>query len=711
MMNHEVEEIDLLHDDVPPQTTTTSNSNTPFVPTPEQAIAMEAITSCINVSLTGVPGAGKTTMLKYIVSELVRAQTDANFADACHRTTHNHSSDSAKSKESHPELYEQCHHAARAAYPVVATTGFASQILGEGATTWQSWLGVGSPANIKSLKEDWLKRLGKKPEVVSRLRQAIMLIIEEASMMSPDALAVIDYVLKHVRNFFKERTDKTDYLNKPFGGVVVVISGDPHQLGPVYKDLAFDAIPELFVDSPLIEQYGFKKIHLTQSCRQRGDPVFLTLLNNLRNNQLTNVDRRALLNCISTLEAFVERFQKAHNNTEIRPIELYCNNADVKRSNMQRLVKLADTKQQQIEYFVGSVYITRMDYVETVKMLALNNVTNRDLSEFNTIQSSYNFKMLSLNPEELFPTDRVVAANDYNTPTTEQLNKLGFFDYGEPVPGRLVAHPDQPKTLFVGVDNDLPTDELLCAQTVLKNDMKHVLCLPLCVGAQVILTYNLNQLEGLVNGASGIIIGFTKSAPQLCLDAETDEHDLNESCVGWPIVKFVNGKERVIKPVLMQYDVNLTNYNTHIRQRDRAPPNTYYYALPLLLAWSLTIHSAQGQTLDAAYIHLPAKWMQYGQFYTGVSRLTRLEWLGLSHFNESLVRCNPNAVRYEQSIMMNHFAEKSAAAAANDNTTTSKSTIQNGNYSKKKHYAVQEPEEDKYHYPDENELMYDYYDD
>ena len=46
--------------------------------------------------------------------------------------------------------------------------------------------------------------------------------------------------------------------------------------------------------------------------------------------------------------------------------------------------------------------------------------------------------------------------------------------------------------------------------------------------------------------------------------------------------------------------------------------------LPIKLAWAITIHSAQGMTIDALEVDLGRDIFAYGQAYTGLSRATSL---------------------------------------------------------------------------------------
>jgi len=46
--------------------------------------------------------------------------------------------------------------------------------------------------------------------------------------------------------------------------------------------------------------------------------------------------------------------------------------------------------------------------------------------------------------------------------------------------------------------------------------------------------------------------------------------------------------------------------------------------LPIKLAWAITIHSAQGMTIDALEVDLGSDIFAFGQAYTGLSRATSL---------------------------------------------------------------------------------------
>jgi ATP-dependent DNA helicase PIF1 len=107
----------------------------------------------------------------------------------------------------------------------------------------------------------------------------------------------------------------------------------------------------------------------------------------------------------------------------------------------------------------------------------------------------------------------------------------------------------------------------------------------LCVGAQVMCTKNIPEL-GLANGSRGVIQSVTSSG-----------------------ILFKKMSGATVAVPMVDYDIN--EYNS-IRY------------LPIKLAWAITIHSAQGMTIDALEVDLGRDIFAFGQAYTGLSRATSL---------------------------------------------------------------------------------------
>jgi ATP-dependent DNA helicase PIF1 len=113
-------------------------------------------------------------------------------------------------------------------------------------------------------------------------------------------------------------------------------------------------------------------------------------------------------------------------------------------------------------------------------------------------------------------------------------------------------------------------------------------------GAQVMLITNVAPEKGLVNGSRGVVVRFE----------EGDVHT--------PVVLFRNGKEYPI---------------THATWELPDMPGIKRQQIPLRLAYAITIHKAQGATLDCALIDVGSRTFEVGQAYVALSRVKDLEGL------------------------------------------------------------------------------------
>jgi len=116
------------------------------------------------------------------------------------------------------------------------------------------------------------------------LREVDLLIIDEVSMLRADLLDAIDFRMRAVR--------QNRYQS--FGGAQVLLIGDLYQLPPVVKDdelrvlKRWYASPHFF-ESKVIREHGYAHIELDKIFRQQ-DGNFIHILNNLRNNTVTQAD-------------------------------------------------------------------------------------------------------------------------------------------------------------------------------------------------------------------------------------------------------------------------------------------------------------------------------------------------------------------------------------------------------------------------------------
>jgi DNA-binding MarR family transcriptional regulator len=124
------------------------------------------------------------------------------------------------------------------------------------------------------------KMSGLKKSVIRNLE---LLVIDEVSMLRADLLDAIDFMLQSIR---KRRT--------PFGGVQVLFIGDLLQLPPVIREDEWSILKnyykgKFFFHSHVITQNPPLYIELSKIFRQT-DEVFISLLNNLRNNRISKED-------------------------------------------------------------------------------------------------------------------------------------------------------------------------------------------------------------------------------------------------------------------------------------------------------------------------------------------------------------------------------------------------------------------------------------
>jgi hypothetical protein len=104
---------------------------------------------------------------------------------------------------------------------------------------------------------------------------------------------------------------------------------------------------------------------------------------------------------------------------------------------------------------------------------------------------------------------------------------------------------------------------------------------------------------------------------------------------GLPVVKFRNSYEMTM--------------NYHVWPSDNIP-GIGVSQIPLILAWALTIHKAQGATLDIAEIDAGSAIFECGQTYVALSRVKSLEGLYLTSFDASRIKINRKVQEFYQNL-------------------------------------------------------------
>ena len=135
----------------------------------------------------------------------------------------------------------------------------------------------------------------------------------------------------------------------------------------------------------------------------------------------------------------------------------------------------------------------------------------------------------------------------------------------------------------------------------------------LCIGAQVVVTRNIDIQEGIINGTRGIVINMTDVGVTL---------------------KLLNSTEAFIEYLSFKPD-----------EFDRKFDFIY---MPLKLGGALTIHSSQGMTLDALELDLGESIFAYGQAYTGLSRVRNFKSVKVINLKRRSFKTSKDVLKFFQ---------------------------------------------------------------
>lgn len=246
-----------------------------------QAEALAILKSGANVFLTGEPGSGKTHTINQYVAHLQSCGIEP---------------------------------------AITASTGIAATHIG--GYTIHSWSGIGIRRDLTKYDID---RIGQNRNVVRRVGNARILIIDEVSMLSAHTLSMVDVVCREIRR-----------NQQPFGGLQTILVGDFFQLPPVNKREADENAQKSF-SAEVREQFAFFSpvwstlnplvCYLSEQHRQE-DATFLEFLSAVRSATVTEPHRQLLRTRYSP---------KPKDGIT----QLYSHNADVNAINNAELTKLA----------------------------------------------------------------------------------------------------------------------------------------------------------------------------------------------------------------------------------------------------------------------------------------------------------------------------------------------------------------------------------
>ncbi len=506
---------------------------------------------------------------------------------------------------------------AGAPFAVTALTGIAAEALG--GTTLHSFLSLHDDHSV----QECVNRIRRRRRLHLAVLGIQVLIVDEVSLLSERTMSLALDVLRTVRD------------PSGLGRVclpVLVLSGDFLQLPPV------KASPVL--ETPIWQAVNPEVVYLSENFRQREDEVFAAVLDECRYGALTDVGVRVLEGRLGA------RFPDDDPVTEI-----HSHKAAAKRLNDDMLSRLTGTR-----------------YVYAAHVFLGRDVRD-DVGEGER-GAHPEFALRGMGPTEDTPAEEEGSGCEYYREDTEDFFRELDEDYSFPPcmrwdgdsamwrvavsrmppcgplghwaalrgttgtggkatmaamaivrgdsPGGFLQRFRQPEWGRMVVE--LPADmDMWMAASKLVQDTLMSPELVLVEGAVVMFTANVNP-PAIVNGSQGVVVGFHHT--------------------GRPIVRLLRSGERVV--------VGPWAVATRVKP-DEPAPCVVMTQLPLQLAWGITVHKSQGQTLDRARVNLGPSVFEAAQAYVALSRVRTLDGVVLTEFRPSSIWANPDIVQWYRS--------------------------------------------------------------
>lgn len=192
---------------------------------------------------------------------------------------------------------------------ITASTGIAATHMN--GKTIHSWAHIGIKEQLSTSD---LAHLFARKEYRQSIADAKVLIIDEVSMLHHYRLDMVDAVLRRMHG-----------VDKPFGGIQVVLCGDLFQLPPVSRGTQAQYITE----SEAWNMMDIYVCYLNEQYRHEDDRL-TQLLNEMRSGEVSEQSLEHLVSCKNTQLAL-----------DIDPTKLYTHNVDVDVMNATELAKLS----------------------------------------------------------------------------------------------------------------------------------------------------------------------------------------------------------------------------------------------------------------------------------------------------------------------------------------------------------------------------------
>lgn len=479
---------------------------------------------------------------------------------------------------------------------VTASTGLAACNIG--GITVHSFAGIGLG---KGEVSDLIKNIKRNRKAMQRWKATKVLIVDEISMIDGRLFDKLDAIAREIRR----------KKSSPFGGIQLVVCGDFYQLPPVSKmemhpDGSETKEEALFAfESTAWRQNIASSIILKEVFRQKGDQVFIDMLNDMRNGIVST----------QAEQEFMRLSRPLLCPAGIEPTELYSTRFEVDHANNVKLAKLdgsarvytakdGGTLPPQVRASVLANFLApqKLFLKERAQVMCIKNfddtLVNGSLGQVigfvnrdtymctNVVENNPNLSFEEV--KKLLAKEKVKYELSQQGATPDQVDEATIEALSQKVKA--------PVNLLDSVFNFFHEDESPPVENVDQMTTE-----------QLIEMNKKRKLEFI---------------EQLLREAQGEKY---------PLVRFLNPDGVTTRDVLVEpekWDIEDEKTKEILVSRVQ---------LPLMLAWALSIHKSQGQTLQKVKVDL-TRIFENGQAYVALSRAVARDGLQIVNFRKDKVR-------------------------------------------------------------------------
>ncbi|GMM29301.1 DNA helicase [Martiniozyma asiatica (nom. inval.)] len=586
---------------------------------------------------TGSAGTGKSFLLKHIVKQLCQKYGSPGTSIA---------------------------QAMGVGVAVTATTGLAAYNIG--GMTINSYLGIGLG---KGLEDTMARRIRNNKKARQRWLSLNVLIIDEVSMMNGFLLDKLEKIARIVRR-----------NEEPFGGIQIILCGDFYQLPPVQS-----SSDKLSGGEPVFHSFesNFWKKHiniqiiLKKVFRQQSDKVFLEMLQEVRDGNVSDLTAR--------------KFNALRRELDIEdgvlPTKLFPTRRETESVNRNMLDFLPGETTEFIAVDSGSMVSTDQGKKMLDNFLAPKSIHLKPGAQVMLVKNMDD-KLVNgtLGIVVGFMNSMTYSAlcdlNDsYYKGINDPDSNMTYYDYDsetEAPPSAKGAIETDRNRLWRKLKEPLDDSIFSCLSDLKKEamesgDQEAAADLPIkknehslkpanevsVVGDETTATthefmteseYEDSRYDTTSNIGDQIIDikNLSKTEKDMILEDINRKEDLfrklrDSGAKGrlLPLVcfKIADKERRVVLVNPEEFKVEDEHENALVSRKQ----------IPIMLAWALSIHKAQGQTLQKVSVDL-RKIFENGQAYVALSRAVHRRGLQVLNFDKSKITTNVKVKEFYRNL-------------------------------------------------------------